>query len=77
MWVCVAYAWGQEMAALSGAHMSVVREFLNSIFMRMKSGDLDLDEGMVEVVTAISNFDAGTHADAINYMWTVIAAEVP
>ncbi len=64
------------MTGLSGAHMSVVREFVNSIFKRMESGDLAPDEGMVEVVTAISNFDAGTHAGAMNYMWTAIATEV-
>ena len=64
------------MVGLSGAHMSVVREFVNSIFKRIESGSLDMDEGMVEIVTAISNFDAGTHANAMNYMWAAIATEV-
>lgn len=63
------------MQTLDSRQMIVVRKFLDAVFMQMEAGDLDLDEGMTVLKTAISKFDAGEHPHALAFMKDVIRAE--
>jgi hypothetical protein len=63
------------MAGLDRHQMILVRNFIDSVFMRMETGDLDHGEGLAMMRTAISNFDPGKHAYAMAFMKDVINAE--
>ena len=60
---------------LDNQQMILVRKFMDAVFMRMEAGDLDLDEGMAVIRTAIASFDPGEHAHAMAFMKDVINAE--
>jgi len=63
--------------AVEEAHRELITKFLATVFMRMEAGDLDMEDALVKIATAMSSFDAGEHAIAQNYMESVIAERTP
>ena len=63
------------MQVLDNRQMIIVRKFVDAVAMRMEAGDLDLDEGMAVIRTAICRFDPGEHAHALAFMKDVSSAE--